>query len=431
MTEDQNKQYTKRAPAQYKRQEFYFRGGDVLREQEYLQEEFKKALSDYRIAQQHLRQLQEEVQDATEILAEREGYTNALANYLERDTQAATTEEQMKKRLSRLEMEIADVEAALRVVKSYHNPAALASLQKEKAHYMIEIQRGRRTIDSYSEQSNEATRQISACTVNGRYREARNLEYAARKTQNKKLYLRRLVQDLKKEFDTIKPITPLQDKDSRLYRSYLSNNIQNNIILLRTKECEKTHLDKHRKHILDLLDQISELNDRMDEIGIPNDKVNIDEFKERVLNEDYSDDEDEYQPNEEEEHHDTLLNDNESNHSNENDSAHHSEHDENGHSNANDEDENLNGEEEKGSEEEKHSTNNQTLSGGFEDDEKKSESHHGMSMSNDFEDDNDKAETNEESQSEKKEFSENDFEDDEKKKSESGANLDDDFDTFE
>lgn len=419
MTEEQVKQFTKRPPAQYRRPEFYFRGGDALREQEYLQEEYKKALSDFRIAQQRLQQLQEEVDDATDVLAEREGYTKALATYLERDTQKATTENQMKNQLRKLEREIADLEVALKEVKSYHNPAALAALQKEKAHYMIEIQRGNRTISTQLEQRDEAIRQIAACSVNGRYRETRNLEYAVEKTTNKKNRLRKSVANLKKEFDILKPKTPYQDTESRACRTALTNNIKLKIELYRTQEREAVRKSKHERHINDLLDQIAELNDRMTEIGIPDDVVNIDDkFRERVLNEDYSDDDDVEEEQEEPQYYNAAAEedqpqvqaDQEQNNSDEN--------------------------KEKSETEQKSETDKNeepSMSGEFDDDDNKSKSATNKSMSNDFDDDEKKTtsgggddDDDEKSKSTTNKSMSNDFDDDDEKKTTSGGGDDDD-----
>ena len=426
MTEEQVKQFTKRQPAQYRRPEFYFRGGDSLREQEYLQEEYKKALSDFRIAQQRLRQTQEEVQDATDVLAEREGYTNALATYLERDTQAATTENRMKNQLRQLEREIASVEITLKEVKSHQNPAALAALQKEKAHYMIEIQRGNRTIATQDELRDEAIRQIAACSVNGRYREARNLEYIADKTTNKKTRLRKSVMSLKKEFDIIIPKTPAQDEYSRRCRSALTANIKSKIDLYRVQEIEASRKPKHEKHINDLLDQICELNDRMVDIGIPDDVVNVDEFRERVLNEDYSDDdiEDEEEPapepqnNEDEIENDTQEEPSHNDEKNDdNEEAKKSEEAESTEKDKSEANTTENDDDDKKSEKK-----DKSMSGDFEDDdndEKKSTTK--SSMSNDFDDDDDKK-----SKSTTNKSMSNDFDDDDEKKTTSGGGDDDD-----
>ena len=86
--------FSKRAPSRSAKEEFYWRGGDSLREKEYLKDEYKKAMADYRKAQMEYQKVEQELQKTNEQLKERESYTNALSSYLDNDTEGSTQEQE-------------------------------------------------------------------------------------------------------------------------------------------------------------------------------------------------------------------------------------------------------------------------------------------------------------------------------------------------
>ena len=291
MTEEQLKLFEKRPPAPYCRQEFYWRGGDPLKEQEFLREEYKKALADLRVAQQQLQQVQSDVNDANDVLREREGYTRALSSYLERDVSLSTREIAMKEQLADLEKQIAEHQEQLNKVRALQNPAAAAALAKERGYYMIEIQRGQKAIQNNVELENEAKRQMAACTVNGKYRKAVALEHELKTVTAKRNHLRQLVQKTKINFEAMRPVSSRQDPESRRERTALSKNSKNSILLLRLQERKRTRGPKYEAHLNNLLDQVAELNERMCEIGLEDETVDVDALRERVFRE--GDDEEE------------------------------------------------------------------------------------------------------------------------------------------
>lgn len=294
MLEEKAKQFERRPPSQFQQSKFYFRGGDVLREQEYLQDQYKKALADYRAAELSLKHIENQVQDATDVLNDQEGYTTALASFLEADTESSKKEIAMKQRLRELESEIDQYNQALTTVKATQNAAALAVLQKEKAYYMIEIQRGNKMIENYNTQNSNAIKQIAACTINKKYRDALDLEYQLNKTNQKKNHMKRLVQKLKNEFDSTRRVIPHSDSEARAIRSAMQANIEPKILLMREQEREERRKVKHEQHIDNLINQIEELNQRMIEIGMEEeDQIETDELRKRCINEDYSDTDDE------------------------------------------------------------------------------------------------------------------------------------------
>lgn len=307
MLEEKAKQFEKRPPSQFQQAKFYFRGGDVLREQEYLQEQYKKALSDYRAAQQNLKFIENQVRDATDVLADQEGYTNALASFLEADAESSKKEVAMKQRLRELESEIEQSNQEISVIKATQNAATLAILQKERAYYLIEIQRGYKMIENYNSQNINSVKQIAACTINKKYRDALDLEYQLNKTNQKKNYLKHQLQKVKNDFDSKRRIIPGSDSESKLIRAAMLANIEPKIQLIRLQECEERRKTKHEQHIDNLINQIEELNERMIEIGIEDEQIETGELRTRCINEDYSDVEEEDKEQKDE----TQSNDNE------------------------------------------------------------------------------------------------------------------------
>lgn len=299
MIEEKAKQFEKRPPSQFQQSKFYFRGGDVLREQEYLQDQYKKALAEYRTAQANLKYIENQVRDASDVLSDQEGYTNALASFLEADTESSKKEIKMKQRLRELEAEIDQANREIAALKATQNQATLAILQKEKAYYLIEIQRGNKMIENYNLQSSNAIKQIAACTINKKYRDALNLEYQVSKTNQKKNYLKHQIQSLKNEFDSKRRIITCSDNESKAIRSAMIENIEPKIYLMRLKEKEERRKVKHEQHIDNLINQIEELNQRMLEIGMEEeDQVETEELRKRCVNEDYSDVDEEENENE-------------------------------------------------------------------------------------------------------------------------------------
>ncbi|KAH0794202.1 Psp-related protein [Histomonas meleagridis] len=283
MTEEQKKQFAKKQPAKCRTTDFFWRGGDPLREQEYLIEEYKKALAEFRQSEAQLKAAKKDVNDAQDVLNEREGYAIALASYLEQDTTYSRKERELRAELSDLESEIEKKDRELRVIKSIHNPATSSALVKENATYMIEIQRGNQTIENYRSQQDEYKRQMAACTVNNRYRHALELEYERDRTQNKKIHLHKIVNSTKNEFEEQKIIKILQDPDSRIERNALQRLVPLEVEIALLEEKLNLHPTKHDNYLSLLIDQIEELNSRMEEIGLGDEVVATGKIKEKVF----------------------------------------------------------------------------------------------------------------------------------------------------
>ena len=74
----------------------------------------------------------------------------------------------MKQRLRELEAEIDQANREIAALKATQNQATLAILQKEKAYYLIEIQRGNKMIENYNliSLSQQEIHEISETIIN-------------------------------------------------------------------------------------------------------------------------------------------------------------------------------------------------------------------------------------------------------------------------
>lgn len=276
--------YPKRQSAQYKAPAFYWRGGDILKEREYLADEYKKALADYRKAEYELKMLEEELANANETLHEREGYTTALANYLDADAEGNQTEHDCKKQLAELELEIREAEVELQQVKAVHHPAVASGLQKEKAYLTIEMQRTIKAIDLTSEQQNDEKRKLAEISISKKYQTSVDLETKLMEIRRKSQFLRNLVNKNKKDFDNTKPVQAIQTPNARQERSVMSQVIDANYSLTRVNEKSKRRPGKWSAEIDRILTQIEDLNQRMSELGMSEDQMaDIESLREKYM----------------------------------------------------------------------------------------------------------------------------------------------------
>ncbi|KAK8893734.1 hypothetical protein M9Y10_022163 [Tritrichomonas musculus] len=275
--------FAKKVSSQYAKAEFYWRGGDVLREREYIADEYKKALAEYRRAELEYKQVERECSDASQILNEREKYTSALANFLDADAEGGQNEAYQKKRLTELENQIREAEAELNEVRSVHHPAIASGLQKEKAYLLIEIQRNAKAIDLADENQENNKRQLAACMISNKYTQATKLEGQLQDLTSKKNFLRNLVNKSKKEFDITKPCTTSQTKEARLERAALMPQVDLDLIAARGAEKKQRRPKKWDNRLSRMLDELDELNDRLTDFGLEDEVVDTEQLREKYF----------------------------------------------------------------------------------------------------------------------------------------------------
>jgi hypothetical protein len=272
--------YPRKPPSQCRAPPFYWRGGDVLREREYLSDEYKKAFGMYHRAALQLRQVEGDLQHAQETLHEREGYTMALANFLDADTEGNQTEQTYKRRLMKAEAEIQRAQAELQAAKAVHHPAVAGNLMREKAYVQIEIQRLRKAIDLAHEQDMSDRRRLAKISIGRRYQASLDIETKIIDLNGKCQYLRALVNKNKSDFDAIRPFPPLQSPDARLERAAYATLLDASYACSRAEEKKQRCPAKWDQETERLFWQVQLLNERMTELGMPEDqKVGIEALR--------------------------------------------------------------------------------------------------------------------------------------------------------
>jgi hypothetical protein len=273
----------KRPPGQFRVPPFYWRGGDVLNEQEFLRDEYRTTLADHRSVQGRLRLVNADVSEATSVLHEREGYTNALAAFLEQDVTCAKQEAAMRERLRQIEAEIESLHFRVSQLRATQNPATANILRKEHAYFWIEIQRGQQEIQTAIAKGDEAKRQMAACMANGRYRDAIRIEEEYRRLTKKRHRLRVMTSAAQLEFQALKPITALQDRESREERVALWRNLQAQMELVRMEDRSDRRTAKRRGQLGFWIGQIEELNQRLVDLGVEEGVIDCAALRERMM----------------------------------------------------------------------------------------------------------------------------------------------------
>jgi hypothetical protein len=279
----QLRKFERRAPGQHRAPEFYWRGGDVLKEQETLRDERRDALAALRRAEARLAGATQDAAEAAALLAHREGYTAALGAFVDADVSGAARESELKRYLAGLERRIFEGAGRLEELRRVQNPAVVAQVQKELASYLVQIQQTEKTRRNYVDKQVEAKRQIAACTVHARYREALLLAHRLAYVRAKNTRMRVLVAAAKIAFEELRPALAPVDAASRAERARLKAGQANHVTRVRNEERVAARPRKQRGQIEHFLRQIEELNDRLRDIGLGDAAVDTAALRAQVL----------------------------------------------------------------------------------------------------------------------------------------------------
>lgn len=272
--------YPKKPSSQFATPAFYWRGGDVLREREYLADEYKKALSDYRKAEMECKEVEKSLSSASETLQEREAISSTLANYLDADAEGNQTEQMYKRQLSEIEQQIKDAEIELQEIRAIQHPAVASSLQREKAYLQLEMQRVNKAIELSRDQKDDDKRKLAELTISKKFQQALDIEEKNIELNKKKSFLRQLVNRNKKEFDSTKPVIGGQiTEEAKSEKQVLQSQIELEQSLDRAEEKKKRRPQKWNMQIDRLLAELEELNERMYDLGMNDYTVDMEELR--------------------------------------------------------------------------------------------------------------------------------------------------------
>lgn len=277
--------FAKRPPSQHQMPMFYWRGGNELKEKEYLEAEYYKLLLDKAKAEEDLKLSEEELTKVKNTLVEREGYTNALASFLDSDTAGATEEIRLKKELEEIKKKTEEADIELQKYTSQAQPAVASSLQKEKAFYLLETQRCQKSYVNALSTGDRCRNQAAIIATSNRYHRAVDLEFQYDKAVKKRNYLRQRVIQAKNEIDAMNPSrNPLNTPEAKEQRRVLTNGIDTKLAIQISEEKLQRHPIKYRAHLDFLLHRIEELNYRMQDIGCVDGIVDVEQLKDEIFN---------------------------------------------------------------------------------------------------------------------------------------------------
>ena len=123
-----------------KAQTFYFRGDDIHREPEFLDNELRSAKIEYEQLKRELEEEKKEYEKVQSELAKREGYTVTLASALGDECHQTEENAKLRQQIADLTQQIDDVDTAISEAREQQHPGLIAQLQKERAFYNAEIE---------------------------------------------------------------------------------------------------------------------------------------------------------------------------------------------------------------------------------------------------------------------------------------------------
>lgn len=275
--------FSKKQPSVCSKQEFYWRGGDILKEKEFLSKQFNELLQEKIQADQELEKVESEVNQAQSILKEREGYSAALAEFLEPDADSALEAANLKKELQQLEQEITEKEEELEKYTSKTLPNVYSSLNKERAFYLLEKQKLEKELQNMVSDNDRNRNDLALCMASTRYRKGVILEYKVDKELKKRNYLRKMVSKAKEENDRLRmPYGIPKSREVADERNVLLKGIDTKLAINISNEKLTRHPVKYRAELEFLLKQIEDLNDRMKDVGCETGFVDIDHLRENI-----------------------------------------------------------------------------------------------------------------------------------------------------
>ena len=269
-------------PSQYRKEEFYWRGGDPLTEQETLREEYRAALNQYREAERQKKEIERQLYEAQDTLSEREGYTSKLATFLDGNPDEQREENAKRQILREKETEIREKTQQLDEYKHKQNKSFAGTLQSELAFLMIEIQRTEQTVTVSEKSKIDSKRQHAALECNPLFQQVQFKEFYADYLQQKNKSLKQCVEDRNKAVALAKTEMAGRDRDSWDQRNKMEGNIE---IKIANRELQRKldfHKAKHKAYIDYMFHVIESLNDRMDDLEMEEDKVDIQDLRSQV-----------------------------------------------------------------------------------------------------------------------------------------------------
>ena len=118
----------------------YFRGGDTYKEPEYIDDEAKKAISQFRLTKQELIKARTEYSAAENEGCFAEEYTMQMAENLGENSKATTENNDLRQRINKATVEMEKLDREIQQIKARICPSELSPLVNEQASFIPDLE---------------------------------------------------------------------------------------------------------------------------------------------------------------------------------------------------------------------------------------------------------------------------------------------------
>lgn len=268
--------------------QFYFRGsGDDYHEPEYLTQQMRGLVSDFRSSESELARVQETLREKSSALQSKKKQSMRMSQLTSADYQIIKEENQLKSDLSTVEQEIKDEAETLAKIKAHCSIQNTAGLQKELVLLNLEMQKAHTLIDDKGQEIEHAKLRNIELTISDKYMMYRELENKLDKVKRKRAALRQIVDDRMNAMNYLK--VPVLDSslEVRTSRTVLQKRVQPRIAEQWQEDRRQRRGEKYSRKIASLIEIIECLNERMSELDMEDSMVDTHELREKYLDRDH------------------------------------------------------------------------------------------------------------------------------------------------
>ena len=153
----------------YKRPTLYFRGGDTFQEQEYINNEGKRAISAFKESKQKLIQAMFDYKIATEETSTADNYTLQIAENLGENSRETKDGAILRQRINDAEAEIDEIDAEIAELQNRISPANFLPLVNEQASYKPDLESLEHQAHFHGTKLNEKRKKIAEILTSEKY----------------------------------------------------------------------------------------------------------------------------------------------------------------------------------------------------------------------------------------------------------------------
>ena len=144
----------------FKKSPYYFRGGDVLKEPEYMKDQKRELLANYSRTRKLLMDAQKEYEEAEGEFSVAEEYTNQIAEHFGENSIETMQNSELHMKIEKLQQQLAEVESEIAVYQEKSSYLTIFPLQNENLRFKPEIDSIKNTISLAQSKTKETTQKI-------------------------------------------------------------------------------------------------------------------------------------------------------------------------------------------------------------------------------------------------------------------------------